>query len=251
MPKLEVLAKSTMLKQGITLLNSLDPATHALLKETKLEQRLQSSAKAIRIQWPITNFRTIDAYKKRMKVEELRKWSQQTKGRGVTLFTDDRHGNAWLYNPSLLKPSRFLMALRLRGGMTSDKVTMNKVAPQTNVLCRKCKTCNETLAHVLGQCIYTKAQRIRRHDEIRDAVSKKMAAMKEGVKIIEESLVPTPTGNLKPDLVVVNQGRVHVVDITVRHEDTGRLQEQSYEVYSTFTIVGTTTEGRKRKCPTD
>jgi hypothetical protein len=28
--------------------------------------------------------------------------------------------------------------------------------------------------------------------------------MKEGIKIIEEALIPTPTGNLKPDLVVVN-----------------------------------------------
>ena len=43
--------------------------------------------------------------------------------------------------------------------------------------------------------------------------------------INEEALISTPTGNLKPDLVVVNQGRVHVVDVTVRHEDTGYLEE--------------------------
>jgi len=225
-PKLEALATSSALKQGTTLLNSLDPAIHALLQETKLEQRMQSLAKAMRLQWPILNFRVIDAYKKRMKTEELKAWSQlKVKGRGVQSFTEDRYGNAWLYNPNLLKPSRFLTALRMRGGMTSDKVTMNTVVPQSNVKCRKCRTCNETLAHVLGQCIYTKAQRIRRHDEIRDFVTKKLAAMKEGVKIIEEALIPTPTGNLKPDLVVVNQGRVHVVDVTVRHEDTGYLDE--------------------------
>jgi hypothetical protein len=34
---------STMLKQGITLLNSLDPAAHALLRETKLEQTAEPS----------------------------------------------------------------------------------------------------------------------------------------------------------------------------------------------------------------
>jgi len=55
-PKLEALATSSTLKQGITLLNSLDPAIHALLKESKLEQRLQSTAKAIRLQWLILNF---------------------------------------------------------------------------------------------------------------------------------------------------------------------------------------------------
>jgi hypothetical protein len=225
-PKLEVLATSTALKQSITLLNSLDPVAHALLRETKLEQRMQSLAKAMRLQWPIMTFKPIDAYKRRMKSEELKTWSQlKTKGRGVTAFIDDRYGNAWLYNPNLLKPSRFLTGLRLRGGMTSDKVTMNKVVPQTTVKCRKCRTCNETLAHILGQCVYSKAQRIRRHDEIRDFVSKKLSSMKGGIKIIEEALIPTPTGNLKPDLVVVNQGRVHVVDVTVRHEDTGYLDE--------------------------
>jgi len=223
-PKMEVLAMSSALKQGITLLNSLDPATHALLQETKLEQRLGNMAKAVRLPWPILNYRAIDSYKMRMKKEELKAWSQlPTKGRGVTSFTDDRNGNAWLYNPYLLKPSRFLTALRLRGGMTSDKVTMNKVVPLANVKCRKCKTCNETLAHILGQCVYTKTQRIRRHDEIRDFVTNKLVSMKEKVQIIEEALIPTPTGNLKPDLVVVNQGRVHVVDVTVRHEDKGYL----------------------------
>jgi hypothetical protein len=223
-PPLETLPMSTVLKQGITLLNSLDPAIHALLTESKLEQRLKSIAEAMRLQWPIMNFTVIDSYKKRMKSAELERWSQlQTKGRGVQSFVDDRNGNAGLYNPSLLKPSRFLTALRLRGGMTSDKVTMYKVVPQSNVKCRKCKTCNETLAHILGQCIYTKVQRMR-HDGFRDFVSQKLAKMKE-IRIIEEALIPTPTGNLKPDLVVVSQGRVHVVDVTVRHEDTGYLDE--------------------------
>ena len=137
---------------------------------------------------------------------------------------DDRNGNVWLYNRNL-KPSHFPTALRLRGGMTSDKVSMNKVVPQLIVKCRKCRSCNETLAHVLGQCIYTKAQRIRRHDDIRYFVTNKLPNMKKGIKIIEESLIPTPTGNLKPDLVVVNQGRVHVVDVTVRHKDIGYLDE--------------------------
>jgi hypothetical protein len=172
------------------------------------------------------NFRAIEAYKRRMKADELQCWNQlQSKARGVTAFTDDKNGNAWVYNPNLLKPSRFLAALRLRGGMTSDKVPMNKVVPQPDVKCRKCKACNETLAHELGQCVYTKVQRIRRHDDIRDFVSKKLASMKGKVQIIEEALIPTQTGNLKPDLVVVSQGRVHVVDVTVRHEDTGYLEE--------------------------
>jgi hypothetical protein len=144
----------------------------------------------------------------------------------VRAFSDDKYGNAWLYQPSLLKPSSLLTALRMRGGVTSDKITMSRVTPQINVKCRKCRTCHESLAHILGQCIYTKTQRIRRHDAIRDFGATKILAAKGKSQIIEEALIPTPIGsNLKPDVVVVSQGRVHVIDVIVRHEDAGYLDE--------------------------
>jgi len=57
---LEALATRSALKQGITLLNMLDPAIHAVLQETRLEQRLQGLAKAMRLQWPIVIFRVIE-----------------------------------------------------------------------------------------------------------------------------------------------------------------------------------------------
>jgi len=58
------------LKQGITLLNTTDPTMHALLTSTKLE-RLKT-AKSIRLQWLISNFKYIDIYKERQKITELR-----------------------------------------------------------------------------------------------------------------------------------------------------------------------------------
>jgi hypothetical protein len=106
--------------------------------------------------------------------------------------------------------------MRLRAAATSDKVTMNKVVPQSNV---KCRTCNETLAHILGQCVYTKPSGLE--DVIRDFISKKLATMKDKISITKETLIATPTGKLKFDLVVVNQERVHVVDVTVHHDDAG------------------------------
>jgi hypothetical protein len=68
-PKLETIVTSSALKQGITLLNSLDPSIHALLKESTLEQRLEGLAKHARLQWPILNFRVIDSHKMRMKTD--------------------------------------------------------------------------------------------------------------------------------------------------------------------------------------
>jgi hypothetical protein len=103
---------------------------------------------------------------------------------------------------------------------------MNKITPQATIQCRKCKICKETLAHILGQCIYTKAQRIKRHNEIRDFITTKLASKASEMQIIEEAAVPTSTGgNLKPDLVVINQRRVLVVDVTLSHEDKGYLED--------------------------
>jgi len=59
-PKLEALATRSAFKEGITLLNTFDPAIHALLEEPRLEQRLQGLAKAMRLQWLILNFRVIE-----------------------------------------------------------------------------------------------------------------------------------------------------------------------------------------------
>jgi len=138
---MENLVTSSALKQVIAFAELIESAIYALLQVKKLEQRLESLAKAIRLQWPILNFTIIDSYK-RMKKDEHKAWRQlNSKGSDV----NDSKGNAWLYNTKLLKPSRFLTAMRLRRNMTSDEVTKNKVVAQSNVKFRNCRTWNATL----------------------------------------------------------------------------------------------------------
>ena len=64
-----------------------------------------------------------------------------------------------------------------------------------------------------------------RQDEIRDFLAQKLAKNISELQVIEEAAIETPSGTLKPDLVVVHHGRVQVVDVTVCHEDTGYLEE--------------------------
>jgi hypothetical protein len=77
-------------------------------------------------------------------------------------------------------------------GTTSDRMCLNKAIPQTKVKCSKCKTCVGNLAHILGQCTYTKAQRIRRHDEISNFISKNLAADTANFQVIQEASVESP-----------------------------------------------------------
>jgi hypothetical protein len=51
-----------------------------------------------------------------MRAEELKSWSQpQSKGREVASFIGDRKGNAWLYNPNLLKIQPFPDSTTIEG----------------------------------------------------------------------------------------------------------------------------------------
>jgi hypothetical protein len=234
-PKLENLVTTTTLRQGIVLLNLIDPALMALFTQTSLEHRLGTIARTARLDWPNLTFQDLNSYKRRLKKDEFKKWSQlPSKGRAVLSFQDDRYGNCWLYKPDLLKPSRFTTALRLRSGTTGDRVTLNTFVPQTSVACRRCGAQLETLAHVLGQCSHMKGLVIKRHDSIRNFISS-TTAKRDETKVIEEATISTPAGTLKPDLVIIHQQRVHVVDVTVRHEDVGYLQRGYNEKISKYT----------------
>lgn len=181
--------------------------------------RLRRLASSARLQWPLT-LNEIRAYKKREKSQELAKWaSLGSQGKSVAALTDDRIGNRWLYEPTLLKPCRLLTALRMRTNTCSDKAAMNRAEPQVDVMCRQCGSQIETLGHILGQCTSTKPARIHRHNEICDLVVEQLRKQ-SGVAVTREPTVRGPLGgNLKPDLVIQSGGRVHVVDVTVRHED--------------------------------
>ncbi|CAG9825768.1 unnamed protein product [Phaedon cochleariae] len=120
---------------------------------------------------------------------------------------------------------RMITALRMRTNSCANRVAMNRVGPVPDLDCRQCGTQLETLGHILGMCRYTKPSRIRRHDEICDLIVQEVQKQGREVAVtVEPPTMVVPRGrNLKPDLVIQRQGRVLVVDVTVRHEDGNNL----------------------------
>jgi hypothetical protein len=93
-------------------------------------------------------------------------------------------------------------------------------------MCRRCGAQHDTLGHILGLCTSTKVQRIDRHDEIKNLIADEATKKDKETAVTVEPTIRTPAiGNLKPDLVVQSQGRVFVVDVTVRHEDGNLLAQ--------------------------
>jgi hypothetical protein len=168
--------------------------------------------------------RALEAFKRRKKALELEEWQRlPTTGKSVMSFADDPIENAWLFNPKLLKSSRFISALGLRSG-TKPTVTMNTVIEQPTIRSRKCDSTTETMPHILGQCTFTKKKRIRRHDDIKNLVAERISSDPK-VQVLKEGSFETQIGTLNSDLVIIDGGRVHVVDVTVRHEGVGYLQK--------------------------
>lgn len=223
-PRIETLVVGATLRAGLKFTNSADPAIRALAGGAGLVDRLARLARGARLPWPLTE-RDLRQYKLRAKKQELQKWSALgSQGKSVASLTDDKIANAWLYSPSLLKPCRYITALKMRTNTCPTRVALNRAGPQPDLKCRQCHARLETLGHILGECTATKAQRIRRHDEICDLIMEEVTKQGRQVAVVDEPTVRDPQqGNLKPDLVVKSQEGVRVVDVTVRHEDGDSL----------------------------
>ncbi|KAG5868428.1 hypothetical protein JTB14_029044 [Gonioctena quinquepunctata] len=175
-----------------------------------------------RLEWLLTSDPAIlKKYNAKSRKRELARWSSQgSQGKSVAAFTDSQISNAWLSDSKLLKPCHMITALRMRTNSCTNRVAMNRAVPVPNLNCRQCGTQLETLGLIIGMCRYTKPSRIRRHNEICELIVAESTKQGPAVAVtVEPTLIAPCGGNLKPDLVIQSQGRVFVVDVTVRHED--------------------------------
>lgn len=219
MQRIETIVKLATLRSGIKLRESEDQ----VLRETvgELDARFRKYATSLQIPWPAT-LEQVEEARWKNKRSETKRWEQLiSQGQGVREFRKDKIGNAWLYDSSLLKPSRFLDALRLRTNTFGVRVALRRADPNINVICRRCAAQPETLGHVLGSFTHTKPQRIRRH-EIKNLLIDKLS---KSHTVFAEPTVSVASELKKPDWVVKDQERLYVIDVTVRYEDRNSLKD--------------------------
>jgi hypothetical protein len=123
----------------------------------------------------------------------------------------------------------------MRANVACDKVALARAKMKNEVACRRCHAQTETLGHVLGQCLYTKKDRIKRHDDIKDFILGKVVGTTNDAVVTREPVLRSPEDVLKPDLVIKNQEGVFVVDVTVRHEDGDYLRTGRQSKFEKYT----------------
>ncbi|XP_031775700.1 uncharacterized protein LOC116415279 [Apis florea] len=79
-------------------------------------------------------------------------------------------GNEWLYNPELLKPSRYLDALRLRTNTYGTRVALRRAKKDTNELSEMRRPGRDSRTHIGTMHPHKKPENRRRHDEICDLI---------------------------------------------------------------------------------
>jgi hypothetical protein len=92
---------------------SIDPAVSSLINEST-DRYFKKIANSLRINWPAT-LEDIEKAKRRIKSSYIKQWAElKSQGQGVSDFVKVKAGNVWLEEYNLLKPSRFIDALRIR-----------------------------------------------------------------------------------------------------------------------------------------
>lgn len=225
--QLEKMVPIAALRNGIKALESNDPIIRATFERPEAN-RLREYAKGLAIPWPLT-LAELDEFKTRLRHQYHTKWAEQVwQGQGARDFKEHPIGNQWLMRGDLLKSSRVIDAMKLRTNLVPTRAAMKRIEPTLDAACRRCRNGEETLGHILGLCQHTKAQRIRRHDEIKELLRDRLGRNEDGILCEQEILVGRE--RLKPDLVVrTHDGTVLVLDVTVRYENKDFLAQAAEE----------------------
>lgn len=222
--KMSDIIRIAKLRSGLNMLRDADPAVREAAE--RQENVLSRYARTVGLQWP-TTAEEIEEARVNLKQKHIHRWEQlASQGQGVHEFKNDKIGNAWLQRPALLKPSRYLDALKLRSNTFGTRVVLRRQNKEIDPMCRRCKMQLETLGHVIGNFLFTKNKRIHRHNEVVKIIEEK--ASQRSAVFLEPSI--NVLGELKkPDLVIKDQERLLVVDITIRYEDRDNLKQAMKE----------------------
>lgn len=228
LPRYEHVIKLSVLRNAVRMTESADPAISKLCLNSAECKKLERMAHSLRINWP-TSLKDIEKAKRRLKKENWEDWnSLKSQGQGASAFYQDKIGNCWLKEHDLLKPSRFTGAIKLRTNTYGNRVTLARANKNMDIRCRRCHSRPETLGHILGFCGSTKPKRIKRHDDIKNLLAERLATRESNAVFVEPQL-QVGENLIKPDIVIKNEDKLIVVDVTIRFENRENLLQACNE----------------------
>ena len=145
-------------------------------------------------------------------------------GRGLSEARSCVEASRWVSKPPRNQSgANYIGAIKARGGLLSSKVRSARGSgPGRDVRCDCCLR-PETTRHVIQVCPRTSGPRIQRHDRVVRFVS--AAAERAGYKVmVEPRIVGRTLGVQKPDLVLWNESKAYVADVTITSDQVGGVK---------------------------
>ena len=129
-------------------------------------------------------------------------------GRPLCEFKENTKGQLWLSRHTRIVNGRaFKNLVKLRIGKLTTKENATR-GRDVEKKCRHCLRVNESMQHVIQHCHFTHFPRMQRHE-----------CQKKGFTVLWEPIFTTRTGRLKPDIVVVANNTICVIDISIVTEN--------------------------------
>ena len=142
-------------------------------------------------------------------------------GRGLSEARSCPEASRWVSNPPRKQSgANYIGAIKARGGLLSSKVCSARGS--VSGVDARCDCCMhpETTRHVIQVCPRTSNRKIQRHDRVVRFVS--AVAELAGYKfMVEPRIVGRTLGVRKPDLVLWNESKAYVADVTITSDQVG------------------------------
>lgn len=179
---------------------------------------------------------SVEVVKDRVKSERVSLIRNTSQGLGWSLFKnaprmflDDPRARKWTDKDAI-------EALKMRSNLAMTRALYKQTVGRdrnVSVVCRACKHSTETMAHILSKCANTQANRVRRHDHVKEYLVSRLKDMtqRQGATsdteilveksfTIEANEIPGQRTNqlVKPDMVVITPNRVVIIEVSVVFE---------------------------------
>ena len=173
----------------------------------------------------------IEQRKSELMKERRVTFAKKVHGYGSEVFATCPLTNSWLFSGCRTMSGRtFINSIKLRTNTLETRVTLTR-GQMVDKTCRRCRSEDESLMHILQYCKTTQGLRYQRHNQICSRVVSKLRERGFDV-FIERAFSTDVTGLplLRPDIIAVKDNRAFVIDIQNVYECSGASFTNPYNL---------------------
>ena len=156
-------------------------------------------------------------------------------GRSFHLVSKFPCSNSWLRSGSYISFAQYRFAVKARCNLLPVHAVTSRIGrniQDTN--CRRCHSSKETLGHALSSCPTTVGLMRERHNTVLNRLAEAIPKVPTDTLLLDQKIPDSP-GQLRPDLCLLRNGTLTMVDVTIPYEgDADAFMKAKREKFSKY-----------------